>query len=323
MIRLQLVPSLLAALGSALVAALGPPSRLGAQEAPPPTAEDLRIYALAVDSSAYPQESSIMLLQERTLRVEADGTWTVRLRVVRQILTQAAVSGSAELSFGYDPEREEFSLDWARVVHADGGVVSAGPVHVQELDEPVSRSTPVYSDNKRVRATLGDVAVGRIVDWRSTQRVTDPPLPGDVFLRWYANGTTPLRRSRFVLDTPETLDVHIAEENLDGPTSVRQEGGRLVREWSYEDVAAVESEPFAADSNGVVQRVTVGPPMEWDEVARWYTALTRDRYSMTPELEARLSDLVADARTLDDSLRAVHRWIAQDVRYASISLGIG
>jgi hypothetical protein len=36
-----------------------------------------------------------------------------------------------------------------------------------------------------------------------------------------------------------------------------------------------------------------------------------------------LSTVVGDAGTLDDSLRAVYRWVAQDFRYVSLSLGIG
>ena len=33
--------------------------------------------------------------------------------------------------------------------------------------------------------------------------------------------------------------------------------------------------------------------------------------------------VVAHARSLDDSIRAIHRWVAQDIRYVSVSLGIG
>lgn len=298
---------------------------LSAQEPQPalPTAADLELYALAVDSAAYPDESTVLLLQERTLRVDADGAYSRGLRQVRQVLDESAVEVLAELSFGYDPSRASFSLDWARVVEPDGTVVGAEPVHVQVLDQPVSRNAPVYTEVKRVRASLGDVTEGRIVDWRYTLTTTDPPIPGDVLMKWTANSSTPIRRSRFVLETPQGWGPDMVERNLDGPTEVREEGGRRIRVWDYEDQPPIEPEPFAADSNGVVKTVTVGGPLEWDDVARWYAELAEDRYVMTPELESRLDSLVRDAATLEDSLRAVHRWVAQDVRYASISLGIG
>jgi hypothetical protein len=62
---------------------------------------------------------------------------------------------------------------------------------------------------------------------------------------------------------------------------------------------------------------------EWAEVARWYAGLSADRYVLTPEIEARVAEVVRGARTMEDSLRAVHRWVAQDFRYVSLSLGIG
>ncbi|HSR43278.1 MAG TPA: DUF3857 domain-containing protein, partial [Longimicrobiales bacterium] len=221
------------------------PSTLGAQEPPDlvPTDADRAIYGLAVDSTVYPDEATVLLLQERTLRVEEDGTFTRGLRQVRQVLRESAVDALAELAFAYDPSREAFSLERAAVVEADGTVVGASPVHVQELDQPVSRSAPVYTAVKRVRATLGDLTVGRIVDWRYTIETTDPPIPGDVLHDWNANSATPILRSRFVLDTPVAWKPRISQENLDGPTELREEGGRVIRVWAYEHRAPIEPEP--------------------------------------------------------------------------------
>jgi hypothetical protein len=58
-------------------------------------------------------------------------------------------------------------------------------------------------------------------------------------------------------------------------------------------------------------------------VAKWYADLSHDRFDVTPALAAQLATLVTGARSRDDSIRAVHRWVAQDVRYVSLALGIG
>src|SRR5256886_12916136 len=41
------------------------------------------------------------------------------------------------------------------------------------------------------------------------------------------------------------------------------------------------------------------------------------------DLQAQLGEHVRSSKTLDDSLRAVYRWVAQDFRYVSLSLGLG
>jgi len=99
--------------------------------------------------------------------------------------------------------------------------------------------------------------------------------------------------------------------------------GRRVYTWATADVPKLEREPFAADSNGIDQYIDVAAPVRWTDVARWYGALSRDRYEVTPALDSALATVVTTARTLDDSLRALHRWVAQDFRYVSLSLGIG
>lgn len=299
------------------------PAAVQAQEAPPlPTAEDSALYALAVDPSEHPDRGAVILLDRGVLRVNADGTHTRRFRIVRQILTREAAESAAELTFGYDASRESFELNWARVVEPDGTVLGAEPIHIQEGDVQVSSRAPVYSEQKRVRASLGAVAPGTIVDWQLTTRVTDPPLPGDFGVRWSINGSL-VRRSSFVVDVPDGIQPRITETNVSGPTSIRREGDRVIREWAYEEVAPVEGEPFAADSNGIQQRLYVTGDLEWNDVARWYAGLTGDRYEVTPGLEERLREVTADAPSLEEKLRALHRWISQDVRYVSISLGIG
>src|SRR6266566_135058 len=64
-------------------------------------------------------------------------------------------------------------------------------------------------------------------------------------------------------------------------------------------------------------------PCSWADVARWYATLARDRYAVPAALDSALGRVVSGAPSLDDSLRALHRWVAQDFRYVSLSLGLG
>jgi hypothetical protein len=69
--------------------------------------------------------------------------------------------------------------------------------------------------------------------------------------------------------------------------------------------------------------VAVSSPLSWDDIGRWYGALAADRYALPPDLTARVRAMVADARTARDTAAIIQRWVAQDIRYVSISLGIG
>ena len=281
------------------------------------------IYALAVKPADYPDEAYVYLLDDGVVRFEADGRARRTYRQVVQILSQDGVDAWGELSFSYSGSREKLTLNWARVLRPDGTVVSARPTHEQESDVPAALEYPVYSDTKVHRATLGGLAPGLLVDYSYTVEAREPVMPGDFFTSWSVTTGRPTRRSRFIVDVPASLAPRIRERNLAFARTTTVAHGRRVYEWAAADVPKPPlREPFASDSDGFLQDVAVAAPLGWDDVARWYAGLVRDRFDVTPELDARLAGLVKGAATALDSLRAVHRWVTQDFRYVSVALGI-
>ncbi|HEX6059811.1 MAG TPA: DUF3857 and transglutaminase domain-containing protein [Gemmatimonadaceae bacterium] len=310
----------------ALLAGAAAPSAAQAPIVTPtgdPSVDSDTIYALAVDSTAYPEDDVAFLLDDGVIRLEADGRHTRTYRQVAQILRQDAVEDWAEQSLGWSPGHEKLTVNWIRVVRPDGSVVSAEPRQVQDADVPATMGDPVYSDRKVRRASLSGVVPGTIVDISYTVEELKPFLPGDFYTTWSVTTAYPVMRSRLVVEVPASVTPLIREENLRFQRRTVERGGRRTYTWATKDVKTERAEMFAADSNGVYQSIALALPMTWDAISRWYAGLARERYAATPLLDSALAAVVAGARSRDDSVRAVHRWVAQDIRYVSISLGIG
>ena len=281
------------------------------------------IYRLAVDPADHAGEDFVYLLDDGVLRFEADGRGLRTYRQIIQILTPEGAERWGEQTFGYTAGREKLTVNWIRVVRPDGTVIADGPTHEQESLAPVALEAPVYSDSKVRRVSIGGVAPGTILDFSWTTEQLQPILPGDFFSGWRVTTGRLVRRSRFIVDVPELLQPRLKEENWRQPRRVTTVGGRRTYVWAVNDVQPIPTEPFAATPNDVWVGITVAGRIGWTDIARWYYGLSKDRYALTPALEARLAEIVAGARSLDDSLRAVHRWVAQDFRYVSLSLGLG
>src|SRR5256886_5512461 len=265
----------------------------------------------------------LYLLDDGVVRLEADGRGSRTYRQVVQIFTREAAETWGEQSFSYVSGRERLTLNWVRVVKPTGEVISARPTHEQESIAPVAQEAPVFSDVKLRRVSNGGIVPGTLLDYSYTVETLKPVMPGDFQRGWRVTTGRLTRRSRYVLDVPANLAVRVKEVNLTFPRTVVDGRGRRVYTWATADVPKIEREPFAADSNGIDQYIDVAAPVQWTDVARWYGALSRDRYAVTPALDSALASVVTHAHTLDDSLRALHRWVAQDFRYVSLSLGIG
>ncbi len=318
MLRSSLV--LVAALGAALPGFAQAPRITPGGD---PSVRNDTIYRLAVNPADYPDEDFVYLLDDGVVRFEADGRSLRTYRQVVQILTQDGAEAWGEQSFSYSSSREKLTVNWIRVVRPNGEVVSAQPSHEQESLAPVAMEAPVYSDQKVRRVTLSGVAPGTLVDWSYTTERLKPVLPGDFYSGWRVTTGRLTRRSRLIVDVPAAVTPRINEQNVRFPSQVVETRGRRVYTWATQEVPKLEGEPFAAVPNSLSVHIDVAGPITWGDIARWYAALAHDRYQLTPALEAKLAELVRDARTLEDSLRAVHRWVAQDFRYVSLSLGIG
>jgi transglutaminase-like putative cysteine protease len=220
-------------------------------------------------------------------------------------------------------QRERLTVNWVRVLGLDGRVISDHPAHEQETSAPVPMQYPVYTDTKIRRLTLGGVEPGTIVDFSYTTEVIEPVMPGSFTNSWSVTTGSPVRRSRLIVDVPASLTPRIQEWNVRFPRETRTERGRRVYLWATTDVPAGQPEPFAAWPNDVDVSITVGAPITWDDLARWYWNLARDRYALTPDVEQVFRLATVGAGTRADSLRALYRWVAQEIRYVSLSLGRG
>ena len=289
-----------------------------------PTPADDSLYALAVDPATHQGEATHLLADATTVTVGSDGQVVKTFRRVIQVLTDAGATHLREQQFGYVPGHQGFVVYWLRVVRPNGSVVSAAPTHVQESDVPAPVSaTPVYSDQKIVRMSLSGVAPGTILDVKFTVDERKPALKWDFSQSYSFTPGSSVERARLVLDVPSSVVPRIREENLDFRRVTHSSNGRTRYTWARNETPVVRTEPFATDSNGAVMRVRMGGPLSWTDVSQWYAGLARDRYSVTSKVARIVDSLVARARTRDDSIRAVHRWVAQDIRYVGIELGIG
>ena len=288
-----------------------------------PSVRSDSIYALAVDSAQYPDQPYVVLLDDGVIKFEADGRSTTTYRQVIQILTQEGAEVWGDQSFSYSAGRERLTVNWLKVLRRDGSVISDKPAHQQEMQSDDGPESAAYSDERTRDVTLSGVAPGTIVDWSYTVEQLKPILNGDYHTNWRVRTGRPIRRSRLIVDLPTTVTPRIEETNVHFPRRVDERNGRRVYTWATADIPKIEPESYAASPNTVSVSISVYSPIDWDRISHWYADLSRDRYEVTANVGQRFDAAVAGAATQEDTLRAMHRWIAQDFRYVSVTLGLG
>ncbi|HEV2643609.1 MAG TPA: DUF3857 domain-containing protein, partial [Candidatus Elarobacter sp.] len=159
------------------------------------------------------------------------------------------------------------------------------------------------------------------ISW-TTERKT-PYLVGDFYEGWNVTMGVPVRRSRFMLDVPASMAPHMVEDHLDFAKTVTDVQGRRVYLWARKDVRPPRGQIFAPDSSIGAMSIRIAAPIAWSDIGRWYNGLARDRYTLGTRATAKVDSVVRTAKTRADTLRMLHHWIAKDLRYVGIELGVG
>lgn len=281
------------------------------------------IYSLAVKPSDHPNDAVVVLLDEGVYRIEADGRTSTTTRQVVQILTEQGAQQYREQRLSYNPSHQTLKVNWMRVVRPNGEIVSAEPAQVQESDIPAAMDDPVYVATKVRRMSLSGLDPGTILDHSTTLEELKPIMEGDFLINWRVTTPRPVVQSNLVVNVPAAYTPRIDERNLAFKRKESVSGGRKIIAWTTSNVPRVEIERFAPDSLSPLTTITVSPAFDWRHVGKWYAPITRDAYAITPLVEEKIAAVTARARTRDDSIRALHRWVAQDIRYVAVELGRG
>lgn len=306
---------------TAVALALGIAVPLSAQT-PPAKIED-SLYRMTVKAEDHADLAYVWLLDEGVWRIESDGRTKNTTRQVVQILKPQGADVYRERRLVWNPEHQKLTVNWMRVVKPDGTVISSHPEQIQDSDVPAEMGTPMYTATKVRRISLSGLEPGTILDFSVTTESDAPMMPGDFQVGWRVTTPTYVVRSNLEVDVPEGMHPRIVERNLDFKRVERGEKGRRIYAWRKSNVARLRAEGFVPDSIPQGMTISVTPAITWTSIGKWYVPIARDAYAVTPSVEEKMKTVLANAKSLDDSIRALHKWVAQDIRYVAIELGRG
>ena len=302
------------------------PAIARAQETP---ARDQRTAVTAKNAPA------VVRHLRRRIVLEPDGrlTQTVTARVtIREV---SAIQLWGQLQFAYFAEHESVELNELVVEKADGRRIDADPAALRDAPTPQSGSfdAPVFHDTRAKEITVPTVAVGDTVAYSVTTRRHTPFLANHFWTDHTFETTAVVEREEFEIDWPETmplaLKVRPSSAGMEVPVS--SGSGRRARRWTHEQLTV--EEPDAATLRDVIRRTMKGradPPdiqvstfSHWDQVASWFGALTAEAETPSETLRARARQIASTSESAAEQMSALHKAVAQDVRYVSLAFGEG
>jgi len=146
-------------------------------QAPPTSAPAAKLAPLTAPAD-YPGESYVFHHLSRIYTFAADGTGSRAFEGTVEIRNQAGVKAFSILPFEFASNSEHIEIDYVRVRHADGSVVTTPSADAQELPAEVTRQAPFYSDIKQEQIPVRSLQPGDLLEYKLRIVRTKPEAPG-------------------------------------------------------------------------------------------------------------------------------------------------
>ena len=269
---------------------------------------------------------AVVLLDDHTYTVAADGTRTEHVRRVVRILR---------------PQGRDFGTLYAHVSNAEKlkfvhlwGIGPDGHEHAvkdnEQTEVSVGASFELYTDDRARGGSVPALGPGTVA--AIEYQVQDRPFENDII--WIPSESIPVLKERLTISLPDGFQQKSSWKGQASAKPVDLEKNRTL--WEVTDLPALEHEDLelAPGELSLAARLdvfyyapgAVGPQTlrgDWKDIGLWFEALARDRNKPDPAITAKAQELVAGKTGFREQVEAISSFVQSGIRYVAIEIGVG
>jgi len=254
---------------------------------------------------------------------DEDGTGTETRRSRVRIQSQFGVEAFGTLAFQYMASIQQLSVDQVAVRKPDGRVIPVDPAAAQDRAPAVEAGAPVYTDTRERHLVVPSLRPGDVLEFEWTLHTRQPLAPGAFWGSHVFAVEAVVLSESLLVDVPARTPLAV---NLTGDVDggVTESAGRRTFVWTHRSLDPPDADALVPmppeDGYPTVHFSTF---TSWDGMAAWVDGLFADRVTADSAVTATTERLVAGVPDQAARVRAIYEYVSTQVRYVSISLGLG
>lgn len=242
----------------------------------------------------------------------------------------------------YDPQSAYVEFREV-LVHHDGEVKTVfkadehGNVLIGNVYDYVAPARMIYWGASQKMVEVGHLDPGDEVEYTTFRKgftyalLADedsryiPPMRGQFYdiVPFWSDQPVQLKVYQANVLTEKNLQYQVYNGQLEEVTQV--EGDRTIYTFVGRDIMPLKGESRMVANNDVECKLLLSTTPNWEAKSMWFYGVNENYGSFrpTPEVSAKVRDLLAPAKTEHDSISILTHWVADNMRYAGISMGEG
>lgn len=152
-----------------------------------------------------------------------------------------------------------------------------------------------------------------------------PPMKGhfyDIVPFWSKN---PVMEKTYEVSVLTSKNLQYKVYNGELETTTSTEGDRTIYRFSKRDIMPIKSEPAMLANNDLECKLILTTAPDWESKSMWFYGVNEDygSFNTIPAVTAKVKELLQEAKSEQDSISILTHWVADNIRYAGISMGEG
>ena len=256
------------------------------------------------------------------IEVQADGTYVRTREVIVRIESLSGIEQSGVQRVAYSSSRMEVESVEAQTIQPDGERIEVPQASIQTKEEASTAAESSFSDMRYKLIIFPKVRVGSRLRYLVKIRCREPQFLNQYLASWTFHHAYAEEDFRARIILPQAMKLQFDLRGVKGGyVETRDERSSYVFTYSRPSVQAPEAGSVEATDHD--DRVEVSTFSDQIAYARAYQERARPMAAVTEPIRAKAIELTRGLTSTREKVRALHHWVASNIRYISVAIGNG
>ena len=154
-----------------------------------------------------------------------------------------------------------------------------------------------------------------------------PPMKGHFYdiVPFWSDQPVELKVYQLNILDSKKLQYKVYNGDIEVSREAADEEGRSLYTFEDMDIMPLKREPRALANNDMQPKLLLSTSPDWQAKSRWFYGVNEDygSFKPTPAVQKKVNELLRGAKDEMDSIGRLTHWVADNIRYAGISMGEG
>jgi len=287
------------------------------------------------NATDYPNSNLLILFDSTRADVQESGLSYYTIHQLTKILTPQGALQMKAVKYGYDPLSAYVEIRKVVIYRNNGTTEEINPSSVLDYPAP---ARAIYWGAREKMAEVGRLEPGDAVEvfifkkgftYALLQQDDDekyiPPMRGNFYDIVPFYSSEPTLTKSYQVYVPKDKTIQYEFYNGECTSKVLFMDNTTLYAFSAQNILPLKSEPNMVAWDDVAPKLLLSTSPDWKAKSLWFNKVNEDYHSFdpTPEVRAKVSEIVKNAPTELDSISALTHWVADNMRYSGISMGKG